>query len=99
MRNSLAVVLLFAAVSAGPALWGQEQRSQLEAYGGYYYARFNVNANVPGIAPSATYNETAAVANSSTTSTIGSVWWEIWAVLGRPVAGAAHLPEECSPIF
>jgi len=56
MRNSLAVVLLFAAVSAGPALWGQEQPSQLEAYGGHYYARFNVNANVPGIAPSATYN-------------------------------------------
>jgi opacity protein-like surface antigen len=56
MRNSLAVALLFAAVSAGLALWGQEQPSQLEAYGGYYYARFNVNANVEGIAPSATYN-------------------------------------------
>jgi opacity protein-like surface antigen len=34
----------------------QEQASKLEAYGGYYYARFNINANVPGIAPSATYN-------------------------------------------
>jgi opacity protein-like surface antigen len=56
MRNSLAVVLLFAAVIAGPALWAQEQPSKFEAYGGYYYARFNVNANVPGIAPSATYN-------------------------------------------
>jgi len=56
MRTSLAVVLLFAAVSAGPALRAQEQPSNLEAYGGYYYARFNVNANVPGIAPSATYN-------------------------------------------
>lgn len=55
MRNSLAVVLLFAAASAGP-LWAQEQPSELEAYGGYYYTRFNVNANVPGIAPSATYN-------------------------------------------
>jgi hypothetical protein len=55
MRNSLVVVLLFAAVSAGP-LWAQEQPSELEAYGGYYYTRFNVNANVPGIAPSATYN-------------------------------------------
>lgn len=40
MRNSLAVVLLFAAASAGP-LWAQEQPSELEAYGGYY---FNVNA-------------------------------------------------------
>jgi hypothetical protein len=53
MRNSLAVVLLFAAVSAGP-LWAQEQPSaDFEAYGGYYYTRFNVNANVQGIAPSA----------------------------------------------
>jgi opacity protein-like surface antigen len=56
MRNSLVVVLLFAAVSAGPALSAQEQPSALEAYGGYYCARFNVNANAPGIAPSATYN-------------------------------------------
>ena len=55
MRNSLAVVLLFAAVSAGP-LWAQEQPSQFEVYGGYYYTRFNINANAPGIAPSATYN-------------------------------------------
>jgi hypothetical protein len=55
MRHSLAVVLLFAAVSAGP-LWAQEQPSEFEAYGGYYYARINVNANVPGIAPSAAYN-------------------------------------------
>jgi opacity protein-like surface antigen len=55
MRNLLAVVLLFAAVSAGP-LWAQEQPSEFEAYGGYNYTRFNVNANAPGIAPSATYN-------------------------------------------
>ena len=57
MRNSLAVMLLFVAVSAGP-LCAQEQPSEFEAYGGYYYTRFNVNANVPGIAPSATYNGT-----------------------------------------
>jgi len=37
---------------------GPDQASKFEAYGGYYYARFNVNANVPGIAPSATYNGT-----------------------------------------
>ena len=36
----------------------QEQPSKIEVYGGYYYARFNVNADVPGIAPSATYNGT-----------------------------------------
>ena len=51
MRNSLAVVLLFAAVSAGP-VWAQEHSSEFEAYGGYYYTR----ANAPGIAPFATYN-------------------------------------------
>lgn len=55
MRNFLAVVLLFAAVSAGP-LWAQEELPKLEAYGGYYYTRFNVNANAPGIASSANYN-------------------------------------------
>ncbi len=33
----------------------QEESSKFEVYGGYYYARINVNANVPGIAPSATY--------------------------------------------
>ena len=46
-------MLLFAAVSAGP-LSAQEQA--FEAYAGYNYTRFNVNANAPGIAPSATYN-------------------------------------------
>ena len=55
MRISIAVVLLFVAVSAG-RLWAQEQPSELEAYVGYYYTRFNINANAPGIAPSATYN-------------------------------------------
>ncbi len=55
MRTSLAVVLLLAAVSAGP-LWAQEQPSAFEAYAGYYYVRFNVNANAPGIAPFAAYN-------------------------------------------
>jgi len=34
----------------------QEQVSKLEAYGGYYYARFNVNASAAGGAPSETFN-------------------------------------------
>jgi hypothetical protein len=55
MRTSLAVVLLFATISAGP-LCAQEQASAFEAYAGYYYVRFNVNANAPGIAYSAAYN-------------------------------------------
>ncbi len=72
MRNSLAVVLLFAAVSAGP-LWAQEQPSNFEAYAGYYYTRFSVNANVPGIAPSASYNGNGGGGQIEyTTSTAGS---------------------------
>lgn len=55
MRTSLAVVLLLAAVAAGP-LSAQEQPSKFEAYAGYDYTRFNVNADVSGIAPSASYN-------------------------------------------
>jgi len=55
MRHFLAAVLLFAVIGAGP-LWAQEQPSEFEAYGGYYYTRFNVNTNAPNLAPSAAYN-------------------------------------------
>jgi len=47
---------LLALLAAAPPVKAQEQAPKLEVYGGYYYARFNVNANVPGIAPSPTYN-------------------------------------------
>jgi hypothetical protein len=41
----------------GPGRWRRRRRNpQRSNCGGYYYARFNVSANVPGIAPSATYN-------------------------------------------
>ncbi len=56
MKKSLAIVVALALSEAAPPAKGQDQPSKLEVYGGYYYARFNVNANVPGIAPSATYN-------------------------------------------
>ena len=58
MNEAFALVLLFGFFAAVPPMNAQEQASKFEAYGGYYYARFNVNANVPGIAPSATYNGT-----------------------------------------
>jgi hypothetical protein len=51
---SLSSVLLFL-VAAYPVK-AQDQPAKFEAYGGYYYARFNINANAPGIAPSAIYN-------------------------------------------
>jgi hypothetical protein len=56
MKNSLAVVLLLAAVSAGPAVWALEEPSKLELYAGYDYFRFNINANVSGQPPSQTFN-------------------------------------------
>ena len=56
MRKSLAVGLLLGLLGTAPLAKAQEEPSKVELYGGYYYARFNVNANVPGIAPSATYN-------------------------------------------
>jgi Outer membrane protein beta-barrel domain len=56
MGKALAVYLLLGLLGATPMANAQEEPSKVELYGGYYYARFNVNANVPGIAPSATYN-------------------------------------------
>jgi hypothetical protein len=56
MRNSLAVVWLFAVIGAAPALRAQEQASKAELYGGYEYVRFNINANVSGQPPSQTFN-------------------------------------------
>jgi opacity protein-like surface antigen len=59
VKTSTAVLLLaFALLAAAYPVKAQDQAAKFEAYGGYYYARFNVNANVPGIAPSATYNGT-----------------------------------------
>ena len=56
MNKTFALVLLLGLFATARPMKAQEQASKLEVYGGYYYARFNVNANVPGIAPSATYN-------------------------------------------
>jgi hypothetical protein len=56
MKNSLAVVLFFVAMSAAPALWAQDAPSKLELYGGYDYVRFNINANTSGQPPSQTLN-------------------------------------------
>jgi outer membrane protein with beta-barrel domain len=56
MRNSLAVVVLFAAIGAAPELRAQDEPSKLELYGGYSYIRFNINARVSGQPPSQTFN-------------------------------------------
>jgi len=56
MRNSLAFVLFFVAISAAPPLWAQDAPSKLELYGGYDYVRFTINANTSGQPPSQTLN-------------------------------------------
>jgi hypothetical protein len=56
MRHSLAVMLLFAAIVAAPALRAQEEASKLELYGSYGYVRFNINSRVSGQPPSQAFN-------------------------------------------
>ncbi|MGB8774776.1 MAG: hypothetical protein WCC78_11590, partial [Terriglobales bacterium] len=56
MKQSCAFLLLLLLFGVAQIVKAQEQASKLEAYGGYYYVRFNVNANVPGFPSSATYN-------------------------------------------
>jgi len=55
VKNSNAILLILVLFAAALPARAQEPPPKFEAYGGYYYARFNINANVPGIAPSATY--------------------------------------------
>jgi len=56
MRNCLWVMTLLALSVALPSAHGQEQVSQLEAYGGYDYIRFNIHSNVNGVASNDSYN-------------------------------------------
>ncbi|MFZ0820582.1 MAG: outer membrane beta-barrel protein [Candidatus Acidiferrales bacterium] len=56
MRKSFWVLVLLAILAFASPAKAQNEEPRLEVFGGYSYARFNVNANVPGIAPSATYN-------------------------------------------
>jgi len=56
MNKAFAVFVLLALLAAAPPVKAQDQAPKLEVHGGYYYARFNINANVPGIAPFSTYN-------------------------------------------
>jgi len=56
VKNTLAVVLLLGLFAATRPMNAQEQASKLEAYGGYYYARFNLNASAAGGGPSESFN-------------------------------------------
>ena len=99
MRKSLAVCLLFGLLGAVPLAKAQEEPPKVDLYGGYYYARFYVNANVPGIAPSATYIGTGGggQVEYNAKNWLGVVG-ELVAFM-RPAPGTAHLPEHFLPIF
>jgi hypothetical protein len=56
VSKAFVLILLLVSIAIKRPINAQERASKLEAYGGYYYARFNVNANVPGVAPSETFN-------------------------------------------
>lgn len=56
MRTSFAILLIVAAFGAASPLAAQEESTpHLDLYGGYYYVRFGVTANVPGFPASATF--------------------------------------------
>jgi opacity protein-like surface antigen len=56
MKNSFGLAVLILVIGFALPAKAQDVTPRFEAYAGYYYTRFNVNANVPGIAPSAGYN-------------------------------------------
>jgi outer membrane immunogenic protein len=56
MRSSIVLGLLVGLFSTPLLANAQENPSRLELYGGYYYVRFNINANLPGVPPSQTFN-------------------------------------------
>jgi outer membrane immunogenic protein len=56
MKKSFGAVLLFMLAAIALPAHAQNDTSQLEVYGGYDYVRFNINANLPGVAPTASYN-------------------------------------------
>ena len=56
MRKSWAVIVLLAVLGIALPTKAQEDASKLEAYAGYDYIRFNINANVSGFPPSESFN-------------------------------------------
>lgn len=56
MKTLAAIALVLALLLIPLSAKGQNEAPKLEAYGGYDYVRFNVNTDVPGAPPSASYN-------------------------------------------
>jgi opacity protein-like surface antigen len=49
-------MLLLGLFATAPPIKAQEQPAKFEVYGGYYYARFDVNDNVSGVENNQTFN-------------------------------------------
>jgi hypothetical protein len=56
ISKGLAAGLWLGRFGTGALAKAQEESSKFDLYGGYYYARFNIHANLPVVAPSGTYN-------------------------------------------
>jgi opacity protein-like surface antigen len=56
MRKLIALGLLIGLFGAVQLMKAQEKLSKVELYGGYYYVRFDINANLPGVPQSQTFN-------------------------------------------
>jgi hypothetical protein len=84
MSKGLAVGLVLGLFGTVALAKAQEECSKFELYGGYYYARFDIHANLPGVAPSATYNGYGGGGQFeyNTKNWLGIV--EIWLALERP---------------
>jgi len=56
MRKSWAVIVLLTVLGIALPAKAQEDAAKLEAYAGYDYIRFNINAHVSGLPPSESFN-------------------------------------------
>jgi hypothetical protein len=56
MRKSWAVIVLLTVLGIALPAKAQEDAAKLEAYAGYDYIRFNINAHVSGLQPSESFN-------------------------------------------
>jgi len=99
VNKAFSLVLLLGLLATARPTKAQEQASKFEAYGGYHYARFNVKANVPGIAPSATYNDTGGGGQLEYNA---NHWLGVVGDLSgfrATSSGSGSFAGECSPIF
>jgi len=99
LRGSFAIVLVLAFSGVARPVEAQEQAPKLEVYGGYYYARFNVNASAAGGAPSETFNGNGGGGQLEYNA---NHWLGVVGDLSgfrATSSGSGSFAGECSPIF